>query len=195
MLGDCQRPIHALSEGEFQSRGSRRSRVESRGRRFSVRRTRAISRSPFLAAPGAAGSAICGHGNTRKEASGSCSKARRSASCCRSNDSISLVEQLPRRIQTTFGGCPRRKLSWWKSESLDTIAKPCAAAYCQTASSSARPSPTLRTWLLFGNISAREGTSRCDRFWSKSRFTLAESQGGVALDPLRMPNRRGYPRG
>ena len=57
------------------------------------------------------------------------------------------------------------------------------------------PSPTLRTWLLFGNISARERTSRCDRFWSKSRFTLAESQGVVALDPLQMPNRRGYPRG
>jgi hypothetical protein len=78
---------------------------------------------------------------------------------------------------------------------VDAIVKPCAAAYCQTASSSARPSPTLRTWLLFGNISARERTSRCDRFWSNSRFTLAVSQGVVALDPLQRPNRRGYPHG
>jgi len=45
---------------------------------------------------------------------------------------------------------------------------------------------------LSGNASARAGTSRCERFWSKSSFTLAGSQGGVALDPPRTPNRRGY---
>ncbi len=29
---------------------------------------------------------------------------------------MSAVVQLPRRSQITFGGCPRTKLTWWKSE-------------------------------------------------------------------------------
>ena len=49
--------------------------------------------------------------------------------------------QLPRRIHTAFGGAPLRKLSWRKSESLETIVKPCTAAYSQTTLSSAVSSP------------------------------------------------------
>ena len=39
-----------------------------------------------------------------------------------------LLEQFPRRIQITLGGCPSKKLRSWKSASFDTIANPCWAA-------------------------------------------------------------------
>jgi hypothetical protein len=41
-----------------------------------------------------------------------------------------LVVQLPMRSQMTLGGLPRRMLLCRKSESLETMAKPCSKAYC-----------------------------------------------------------------
>ncbi len=51
--------------------------------------------------------------------------------------STSSVEQLPRRIQLSLDGCPRRKLRWPKPESFDTIAKPFAPVNRHTSSSEA----------------------------------------------------------
>ena len=42
---------------------------------------------------------------------------------------MSAVVQLPRRIQMTLGGGPRTKLTWWKSESFDTMLSLCSRAY------------------------------------------------------------------
>ena len=47
-------------------------------------------------------------------------KSRTSARLDRSNASSSAGVRWPRRIQTTFGGGPGRKLTWWKSESFKT---------------------------------------------------------------------------
>lgn len=41
---------------------------------------------------------------------------------------VSDTEQLPWRIQTTFGGAPHTRLRWWKSASLETLVYPCSAA-------------------------------------------------------------------
>ena len=86
--------------------------------------------------------------------------ARRS----RNSASMADVEQLPRRIQTTFGGGPNTNARALKSESFVTTMHPCVAAYCQTASSSARPSPTAPTWTISGHTARRRSTRRCDRF-------------------------------
>ena len=41
---------------------------------------------------------------------------------------MSAVVQLLRRIQMTFGGGPRTKLTWWKSESFETMVRPWSRA-------------------------------------------------------------------
>ena len=66
--------------------------------------------------------------SARKAASASAPKARISVRLDRSNALMSVVVQLPRRIQMTFGGGPRRKLTWWKSESFETIVRPWSRA-------------------------------------------------------------------
>ena len=48
---------------------------------------------------------------------------------------MSAVVQLPRRIQMTLGGGPHTKLTWWKSESFDTMVRLCSRAYVQIAAS------------------------------------------------------------
>lgn len=72
-------------------------------------------------------------------------KARMPARLDRSNAAMSAVVQLPRRIQMTLGGGPRTKLTWWKSESFDTMLSLCSRAYVQIAASVARAKPTSRT--------------------------------------------------
>ena len=52
-------------------------------------------------------------------------------------------EQLPTRIQTTFGGAPCRNARLLKSPSLDTMIKSCCRAYSQTTASSAVARPTV----------------------------------------------------
>ena len=61
--------------------------------------------------------------SARNAAASSSPKARIPARLDRSIVSTSAVVQLPRRSQMTFGGCARTKLIWWKSESLETMAK------------------------------------------------------------------------
>lgn len=48
--------------------------------------------------------------------------------------STSAIVQLPRPIQIIFGGCPRRKLRWWKSPFFEVFIRPFLAAWPQTAS-------------------------------------------------------------
>lgn len=73
-----------------------------------------------------------------------------SATLARRAFSTSAVLQLPRRIHTTLGGNPCKKLRWRKSSSLVTIANPSLCAWYQTVSSSAAESPDSRTWAEFG---------------------------------------------
>lgn len=62
--------------------------------------------------------------SARKALCSSSLNANRSPYLSRSIDSISDVEQFPRRIQMTFGGCQNVKLICLKSESLETMVNP-----------------------------------------------------------------------
>ena len=93
----------------------------------------------------------------------------------RRTSSILAVEQLPRRIHTTFGGCPRTKLRWWKCASSETMTNPCAAAWVQTVSSSAACRPRVRGRPELGASAAPAG-----RLWSDR-----DSQGDLPAESRR----------
>ena len=76
---------------------------------------------------------------------GSASNPSMSAACARMMASMSAVDRLPTRNQTTLGGAPCKKLNCLKSASFETMAKAPAFANPQTLASSAAPSPALRT--------------------------------------------------
>lgn len=68
------------------------------------------------------------HGNSSNEAVGSAKNANTSVTRGRNNATTSRVGPLPTRSRTTLGGGPSVAANCPKSESLDTIASPCAAA-------------------------------------------------------------------
>ena len=70
---------------------------------------------------------------------------------------IPLVGQLPTRRNMNFGGAPNTRLRWWKSESLETIVKPCCSANDQIIESSVRSSPRVLTCESLGRDPESEG--------------------------------------
>src|SRR6202011_3870724 len=90
-----------------------------------------------------------------------------------------------------FGGAPKNKLRSSKSESLETMVRPCFLAYSQIASSVALPRPHSCTCNESGYRSDQESTSRGERFSSKSSFTRSESRPCVR-DQRQTPGKRVY---
>lgn len=97
-------------------------------------------------------------------------KAKILSELCSSNFLISVVEQLPRRIQITFGGNPKNVTRLLKSLSFVTIVNPFDFAYSQTVVS------TDLSWLISckclepANLLVKWKASFGERFWSNSNF-------------------------
>jgi hypothetical protein len=87
-----------------------------------------------------------------------------------SSSLISLVEQLPFRIQITFGGNPNNATRLLKSLSLVTMVNPSVLANSQTIKSSAIS--RLRSCRCFDpiNIPAKKTVSLGYKFWSNRSF-------------------------
>ncbi len=88
--------------------------------------------------------------SARNETCACCANACISPARKRSSRPTSAVLQLPSRIQTTFGGGPRRTLRRWKSSSLVTRMKSSVPARSQMARSLAPPSPSATTCVESG---------------------------------------------
>ena len=106
--------------------------------------------------------------------------------------STSSVEQLPNRIQITFGGAPLSAAKKPKSLSLDTRTNPSFRQNCQIERSSFWARPTSSVWLLSGNRSVSRLTSAGERFWSYRSFINARASNAFHCQPRR-PGRREYP--
>ena len=62
--------------------------------------------------------------------------------CSLKTPRMSFVDALPSRSQMALGGGPFRNANWRKSESFETITKPCSPAYDQISLSVAASRPT-----------------------------------------------------
>jgi len=120
-----------------------------------------------------------------------------------SNSLMSLVEQLPRRIQITFGGNPQKATRLLKSLSLVTMVNSFDLANSQTEVSD----DLSRFWLCKccdpANELLKYSASFGERFWSNSNFIMRKVQFFPYLrHNLNMPeylhaqdrgNHRGFP--
>jgi hypothetical protein len=98
-----------------------------------------------------------------------------------SNSLMSFVEQLPLRIQITFGGNPQKATRLLKSLSLVTIVNPSALANSQTTESFA--TSRLRSCKCFepANVFAKKTVSLGGRFWSNRSFMRRKVQSFLCL--------------
>lgn len=98
-----------------------------------------------------------------------------------SNSMMSFVEQLPLRIQITFGGNPQKATRLLKSLSLVTIVKPSFWANSQTIESLA--TSRLRSYKCFepANVFAKKTASLGERFWSNRSFIRRKVQFSLCL--------------
>ena len=98
-----------------------------------------------------------------------------------SNFLMSFVEQLPRRIQITFGGNPQKATRLLKSLSLVTIVNSSVLANSQTTESFAKS--RLRSCKCFDptKFFAKKSASLGDRFWSNRSFIMRKVQSFLCL--------------
>ena len=92
--------------------------------------------------------------------------------------------QFGMRNQITFGGLPHNTLRSWKSESFETIVKPCDLAYSHTSESLALLNPQCFTWMEPGYTPDKSSGSWGERFRQKAvsrfkQFYFAFSVGGI----------------
>ena len=108
-----------------------------------------------------------------------------------SNSLMSLVEQLPRRIQITFGGNPQKATRLLKSLSLVTIVNSFDLANSQTEVSD----DLSRFWLCKccdpANELLKYSASFGERFWSNNNFITRKVQFFLCL--RHSSNRQEYP--